>query len=74
MKHAMAEAPMRKTKLSPVWVHGVALAICFFGWIGMAVFFDGIEGGDQAARALSQAFLFTSLIAGLDMGIWAYRR
>ena len=65
---------MFKTELSPVWVHGVALAICFFGWIGLAACFDGIAGGDQAARALSQAFLFTSLIAGLDLGIWAYRR
>ena len=65
---------MSKTELSPMWVHGGALAICFFGWIGLTLFFDGIADRQQAIRAITQATLFTSLIAGVDLGIYSYRR
>ena len=65
---------MRKSELNPAWVHGVALAICFFGWIGLAVYFDGVVSAEQVSRALSQAILFTTLMAAVDLGMWAYRR
>lgn len=65
---------MRKSEINPLWVHTIAMAICFFGWIGLTLFFDGIATRDQAARSLSQAVLFTSLMAGIDLGIYAYRR
>ena len=65
---------MRKTELSPLWSHGVAMAICFFGWIGLTLFFDGITTRDQAVDALNGAVLFTSLMAALDLGICAFRR
>ena len=65
---------MRKIELSPAWVHGVAMAICLFGWIGLTLVFDGIANGEEATRALSQAVLFTSVMAACDLGICSYRR
>ena len=65
---------MRKAGLSPVWGHGVAMAICFFGWIGLTLLFDGINSRYEAAHTLSEAVLFTSLMAALDLGICALRR
>ena len=68
------EAAMGSKELSPGWVHGVALAICFFGWIGLTLIFDGIDDTEQAMRAFSQAILFTSLMAAIDIAIWVYRQ
>jgi hypothetical protein len=65
---------MRQSELKPSWVHGVALAICFFGWVGLSLYFDGMATMDSAARALSAACLFTTAMAIVDLAVWAYRR
>ena len=65
---------MRRSELKPGWVHGVALAICFFGWLGLSLCFDGMATIDRAARALSAAYLFTTAMAVVDLAVWAYRR
>ncbi len=65
---------MLKIELSSAWVHGVAMAICFFGWIGLTLFFDGIPNREEASRVLSEAVLFTSLVAALDLGICLRRQ
>ena len=65
---------MRKIELRPGWVHGVALAICFFGWVGLSIYFDGISAIQRPAHALSAAYLFTTAMALLDLAVWAYRR
>lgn len=70
----MAGMRMRTTELSPAWIHGIAMAICFCGWMGLTLFFDGIRNTEQATHALAEAVLFTSLMAGIDLGIYAYRR
>ncbi len=66
--------PMGRTDLHPILDHGIVLAIYFFGWIGLTSFFDGITNSEQAAHALSEAVLFTSIMAALDLGICALRK
>lgn len=61
------------TTESPAWDHGVPLAIYFFGWMGLTLYFDGIANSEQAIRVLWEAVLFTSMMAAVDLGISVYR-
>ena len=64
---------MRNMETSPAWDHGIALAICFFGWIILTLMVEGIRSRAEASHTVSKAFVFTVFMAIVDLGIWAYR-
>jgi hypothetical protein len=61
---------MRKMGISPAWGHGITIAICFFGWILLTIFVDGINTQAEASRAVSEAIVFTALAGIVHVGIW----
>jgi hypothetical protein len=65
---------MRKTEMSPAWGHGITVAICFFGWILLTLFVDGIRTKAEASHTISEAIVFTALMGAVNVGVWASRR
>jgi hypothetical protein len=62
---------MHETEISPAWGYGITVAICFFGWILLTIFVDGINTRAEASRAVSEAIIFTALAGVIPGGIWA---
>ncbi len=63
---------MLRFEREPAWVNSITLAIFFFGWIGLTWIFDG-RSKAQAEETFWQAVLFTSVMAGVGLGVSLYR-